>query len=97
MKNFLLSQLSQDDSERLQPYLKVTPFQQHSVLFEQEREIKHVYFPAGAVISLVVRLETGEMVDAAMVGADGVVGASAALVLELSIWTATSSSAAWTD
>jgi CRP-like cAMP-binding protein len=49
------------------------------VLFEAEKEIKHVYFPAGAVISLVVTLEAGEMVEAAMVDADGVVGASAAL------------------
>jgi hypothetical protein len=47
-------------------------------LFEAEREIQHVYFPTGGVVSLVVTLETGEMVEAAMVGSDGVVGASAA-------------------
>ena len=79
MKNLLLSQLGEADLDRLQPYLKVMPFEQHSILFEAEKEIKHVYFPTGAVISLVVTLETGEMVEAAMVGADGVVGASAAL------------------
>ncbi|MFG3598265.1 hypothetical protein [Bradyrhizobium sp. RDI18] len=44
MKNLLLSQLSQDDFKRLEPYLKITPFKQHSVLFEAEQEIKHVYF-----------------------------------------------------
>ena len=79
MKNLLLTQLSQADFERLEPYLKITPFKQHSVLFEAEQEIKHVYFPAGAVVSLVVTLGTGETVEAAMVGADGVIGASAAL------------------
>ncbi|MCK1641204.1 Crp/Fnr family transcriptional regulator [Bradyrhizobium sp. 157] len=79
MKNLLLSQLSQDDFKRLEPYLKITHFKQHSVLFEAEQEIKHVYFPAGGVVSLVVTLESGEMVEAAMVGADGIVGASAAL------------------
>ena len=79
MKNLLLSQLSDDDFNRLEPYLKITPFKQHSVLFEAEQEIKHVYFPTGAVVSLVVTLGSGEMVEAAMVGADGVVGASAAL------------------
>ncbi|MFG3592395.1 Crp/Fnr family transcriptional regulator [Bradyrhizobium sp. RDI18] len=79
MKNLLLSQLSPDDFKRLEPYLKITPFKQHSVLFEAEQEIKHVYFPAGGVVSLVVTLESGEMVEAAMVGADGIVGASAAL------------------
>jgi CRP-like cAMP-binding protein len=79
MKNLLLSKLSQDDFDRLEPYLKITPFKQHSVLFEAEQEIKHVYFPTTGVVSLVVTLETGELVEAAMVGSDGVVGASAAL------------------
>jgi CRP-like cAMP-binding protein len=75
----LLSQLGQDDSNRLEPYLKDTPFAQHSVLFEAEQEIKRVYFPTSAVVSLVVMLESGDMVEAAMVGSDGVVGASAEL------------------
>jgi CRP-like cAMP-binding protein len=79
MKNLLLSQLGQDDFTRLEPYLKITPFTQHSVLFEAEQEIKRVYFPTSAVVSLVVTLESGETVEAAMVGSDGVVGAAAAL------------------
>jgi CRP-like cAMP-binding protein len=79
MKNLLLSQLREDDFNRLEPYLKVTPFEQRTVLFEAEQEIKHVYFPTGAVVSLVVTLGTGDTVEAAMVGSDGVVGASAAL------------------
>jgi hypothetical protein len=54
MKNLLLEQLSQDDFTRLEPYLKVIPFKQHSILFEAECEIEHVYFPAGGVVSLVV-------------------------------------------
>jgi CRP-like cAMP-binding protein len=70
MKNLLLNQLSQNDFNRLQPNLKITPFKQHSLLFEAEQEIQHVYFPAGGVVSLVVMLESGEVVEAAMVGAD---------------------------
>jgi CRP-like cAMP-binding protein len=79
MKNLLLGRLGQDDFKRLEPYLKVTPFRQHSVLFEAEQEIKQVYFPTSAVVSLVVMLESGDIVEAAMVGSDGVLGASAAL------------------
>jgi len=79
-KNLLLNQLSHDDFNRLEPYLKLTNFKQHTLLFEAEREIKHVYFPAGGVVSLVVSLGTGEMIEAAMVGSDGVVGASAHLM-----------------
>ena len=63
MKNLLLRQLSQADLSRLQPHLKARHFKQHAVLFEAERPIKQVYFPTGAVVSLVVSLKTGEMVD----------------------------------
>jgi CRP-like cAMP-binding protein len=79
MKNLLLDLLSPSDSKLLAPHLKLARFDQHHVLFEAEQRIRHVYFPTGAVVSLVVTLTTGEMVEAAMVGRDGVVGASAAL------------------
>jgi len=54
-------------------------------LFEAGDTIKQVYFPEGAIISLVVGLSTGEMVEAAMVGKDGVVGASCALDGKISL------------
>ena len=79
MKNFLLSLLSSSDLKYLEPHLKSARFEQHHVLFEADEQIRHVYFPTSAVVSLVVTLSTGEMVEAAMVGVDGVVGASAAL------------------
>ena len=79
MKNLLLSQLAPADLKLLEGHLKPTYFKQHDVLFEADQEIRHVYFPAGAVISLVVTLSTGETVEAAMVGSDGVLGAAAAL------------------
>jgi CRP-like cAMP-binding protein len=79
MKNLLLNQLSPSDAKQLAPHLKPAKFEQHHVLFEADERIRHVYFPNGAVVSLVITLSTGEMVEAAMVGRDGVVGASAAL------------------
>jgi CRP-like cAMP-binding protein len=79
MKNLLLDQLPPADRKLLEPHLKPVFFKQHDVLFEPDQEIHNVYFPRGAVISLVVTLSTGEMVEAAMVGRDGVVGALAAL------------------
>jgi CRP-like cAMP-binding protein len=79
MKNLLLGMLSQADLRFLESHLKQTRLKQHHVLFHAEEEIRHVYFPTGAVISLVVPLSSGEMIEAAMVGVDGVVGASAAL------------------
>jgi len=79
MNNQMLSLFSPSDSKLLTPYLKPAKFEQHHVLFEADQQIRHVYFPTGAVVSLVITLSTGETVEAAMVGSDGVVGASAAL------------------
>ena len=79
MKNLLLGQLDAVDLKQLEPHLKTIAFKQHTVLFQADQQIRYVYFPVGGVVSLVVSLSTGEMIEAAMVGADGVVGASAAL------------------
>jgi CRP-like cAMP-binding protein len=79
MKNLLLSLLSHADLKLLEPHLKPVHLKQHHILFEADQEIHQVYFPTGAVVSLVVSLSTGETVEAAMVGKDGIVGASAAL------------------
>jgi CRP-like cAMP-binding protein len=85
MKNHLLELLQPSDAKLLAPHLKLAKFEQHEILFESERQIDHVYFPTTAVVSLVATLSTGEMVEAAMVGKDGVVGASAALDGKISL------------
>jgi len=77
--NLLLASFAPNDLATLRPHLKLTELKQADVLFEAGDRIDYVYFPAGAVISLVVGLSSGEMVETAMVGKDGVVGASAAL------------------
>lgn len=77
--NFLLASVSPGDLAALQPHLKLVHFEQEQVLFEVGGSIEATYFPTSAVISLVVVLSGGQAVEAAMVGRDGVVGASAAL------------------
>jgi CRP-like cAMP-binding protein len=85
LKNILLKRIGSADLKLLDPHLKPTIFAQHSVLFEADQTLKQVYFPADAVVSLVVALSTGEMIEVAMVGMDGVVGASAALDVRMSL------------
>ncbi|TYL86699.1 hypothetical protein FXB40_41720 [Bradyrhizobium rifense] len=67
------------DLAALQPHLKLAHFEQEQVLFEAGDTIDATYFPTSAVVSIVVTLSSGQVVEAAMVGRDGVVGASAAL------------------
>jgi CRP-like cAMP-binding protein len=76
--NLLLTSLSATDLKLLEPHLRPFDFQQHNVLFEAGQPISAAYFPFDAVVSRVVALSTGEAIEAAMVGRDGIIGASAA-------------------
>jgi CRP-like cAMP-binding protein len=77
--NLLLASLSPGDLAALQPHLKLVHLEQEQVLFEAGDTIDATYFPTSAVVSIVVVLSSGEVVEAAMVGRDGVIGAAAAL------------------
>jgi CRP-like cAMP-binding protein len=83
--NLLLASLSAGDATAIRPYLKPIYLEHQKVLYEAGDRIAVVYFPTTAVISLVVGLSTGEMVEAAMVGKDGAVGASSALDGKISL------------
>ena len=49
------------------------------MLFEAGDPVNRVYFPHSGIISLVVPMANGEMIEAAMIGRDSVVGGSSAL------------------
>jgi CRP-like cAMP-binding protein len=78
-ENRLLATLSPEVSQAIQPHLKLREFQQGVVLSECGTPVTEVYFPYSGIVSLVVELREGEMVEAAMVGRDGVVNAASAL------------------
>jgi CRP-like cAMP-binding protein len=77
--NLLLASLSQGDLILLQPKLKKIHLEQKHILYGTGEAIHAVYFPLNAIVSLVVELSTGELIEAAMVGRDGVTGGAAAL------------------
>lgn len=77
--NYLLRSLAPGDAAALKPHLRHVSLNSKQVLFEAGDLITNVYFPVTTVVSLVISLSTGEMIEAAMVGRDGVVGAAAAL------------------
>jgi CRP-like cAMP-binding protein len=77
--NGFLQSLSPGDFELLRPHLQAVKLPHAQVLFDQGDIIKHVYFPIGGVVSLVVALGDGQQIEAGMIGKDGVVGTPAAL------------------
>jgi CRP-like cAMP-binding protein len=75
----LLASLSAGDAAALGPSLKPVHLERQLVLYEDGQKIDAVYFPTTAIVSLVVALSSGETVEAAMIGRDGVLGVAAAL------------------
>jgi CRP-like cAMP-binding protein len=77
--NRFLQSLSHSDFELLAPHLRSVELRHAAVLFETGGEIDRIYFPLTGAISLVVPLGGGEIVEAGMIGRDGIVGTPAAL------------------
>ena len=77
--NRLLASLPSDVFSALTPHLKTVELKFGDVLAETGRPIRQVYFPYSGVISLVVELEAGRMIETALVGHDGVLNAASAL------------------
>ena len=77
--NKLLASLSPENFAAVRPHLKVIDLVFGDVLADAGSEVRDVYFPHSGVISLVVGLNVGDMIETAMVGRDGVLNASSAL------------------
>ena len=77
--NRLLASLPADAFSAISPHLKIVELKFGDVLAEPGSPIRQVYFPYSGVISLVVELDVGAMIETAMVGRDGVFNAAPAL------------------
>lgn len=75
--NHLLSALSQADRQLLQPHLEWVALPAGANLYSAGSQLRHVYFPTSAVISLVASLRDGATVEVAVVGNEGVAGVCA--------------------
>ena len=83
--NQVLASLAAPDLNFLLPHLRFVDLPQETVLFEAGGTVNRVYFPHSGIVSLVVELTTGDMIEAAMIGREGVVGGLAALDHNISI------------
>src|SRR4051794_6548755 len=83
--NLILASLPQEVFAALQPHLQHTAMTFGDVIAETGEPIRKVYFPSSGVISLVVEMSVGEMIETAMVGRDGVANATTALNGKISL------------
>jgi CRP-like cAMP-binding protein len=77
--NLLLASLPPESLAALAPHLQLIQLPQETVLFEAGDTIKAVYFPHTGIVSILVDLESGDMIETAMIGRDSLVGGSAAI------------------
>ena len=77
--NRLLQMLPEGEMAALNQHLKIVRLNQGDVLAEPGDNISNVHFPHSGIISFMVELDDGALVQTFMVGRDGVVGAPQAL------------------
>jgi CRP-like cAMP-binding protein len=84
--NRILNSIPHDVFTALQPHLKIINLEFGKVIAESEQPVSDVYFPHLGIISLVVEMKVGDMIETAMVGRDGVVNATSALDGKISLY-----------
>jgi CRP-like cAMP-binding protein len=77
--NRLLASLPANVFSEVSPHVKIVELKFGEVVAEPGSAIRQVYFPYAGVISLVVEMDTGTMIETAMVGRDGALNGAAAL------------------
>ena len=73
-QNHLLTALPSEEYQRLSPFLELVPMPLGEVLYESGNELRHVYFPTTAIISLLYVMLDGASAEIAVVGNEGVIG-----------------------
>lgn len=73
-QNNILAGLPAEVYERLAPDMELVPLRFGSILYEDEAQLRHIYFPTDSVITLLRRMEDGLPAEIAVVGNEGLVG-----------------------
>jgi CRP-like cAMP-binding protein len=76
VENRLLTLMVDGDLARLKPHLKKVPLVQGAVLHAPDASIEYVYFPLSGMVSILAVMKTGEQIETAIIGREGVAGGS---------------------
>jgi len=74
--NHLLASLPDADYQEWLPHLEHVHLPLGKVLYESGDTMRHVYFPASTIVSLLYVMQSGASAEIAVVGSEGVVGIS---------------------
>ena len=70
----MLSVLPEEECSRIFPYLEPVYLELGDVLYESGSQLRSVYFPTTAIVSLLSLMENGSSAEIAIVGYEGIVG-----------------------
>jgi len=73
-QSHLLAALPAEEYARLFPHLELVPMLLGDVLYESGSELRHVYFPTTAIVSLLYVMIDGASAEIAVVGNEGIIG-----------------------
>ena len=73
-QNHLLAALPAEVQERLFPDLELVELPLGKVLYESGDALRHVYFPADSIVSLLYVMESGASAEISVVGNEGLIG-----------------------
>ena len=79
IRNKLIAGLAAKDFERIRPHLERIDLPQHERLLRPGAPTEYVYFPESGMVSLILSLEEGHVVEVGLVGNEGIVGVLAGL------------------
>ena len=77
--NQLLNAFEPDVRHRIHPHLEVVSPKLGEIVCEAGGTLQHVYFPEGAVLSLLTVLENGDAIETSNIGREGAFGLFAAM------------------
>ena len=73
-RNRFLARLPEAEYHRLFPLLEPVELKPDRILYEAHGAIDYAYFPAGAVLSALVVMQDGDLIEVATIGNEGLVG-----------------------
>jgi CRP-like cAMP-binding protein len=73
-ENHILDALPAEERERLFPHLELIEMPLGTVLYESGDTLRHIYFPADSIVSLLYVLKDGASAEIAVVGNEGAIG-----------------------
>src|SRR4051812_15421101 len=72
--NRFLDRLPEADRRRLGPLLQPVTLPFDQVLYEADGQIVYTYFPTGSVLSALIVMQDGNIIEVATVGNEGLIG-----------------------